>query len=125
MATLTPTLSLTSADATGDALSLSVSVTGGLATTIPAINTAQISIGTASATNILTTAQAAHTYVYLKNTDSTNYVSVKTDGGNVFARLRAGEFMFFPLELSIGLELQANTGSCIVEYGYWTSDATS
>ena len=123
MATLTPTLGLASSDATGDALSLSVTDT--LTTTIPAVNTAQISIGTASATNILTTAQAAHTYVYLKNTDDTNYVSVKTDGGTVFARLRAGEFMYFPLELSIGLELQANTGSCIVEYGYWTSDATS
>ena len=123
MATLTPTLALASTDATGDALSLTA--TKDLTTTIPAINTAQISIGTASATNILTTAQATHTYVYLKNTDDTNYVSVKTDAGTVFSRLRAGEFMFFPLELSIGLELQANTGSCIVEYGYWTSGATS
>ena len=118
MATLTPTLTIASSDATGDGLSLTVNKD--LTTTIPAINTAQISIGTASATNILTTAQATHTYVYLQNTDDTNYVSVKTDGGNVFARLRAGEFMFFPHELSIGLELQANTGSCIVEYGYWT-----
>jgi hypothetical protein len=123
MATLTPTLTLSSSDATGDSLSLSVTDT--LTTTIPAINTAQISIGTASATNILTTAQAAHTYVYLKNMDDTNYVSVKIDAGTVFGRLRAGEFMFFPLELSLGLELQANTGSCVVEYGYWTSGATS
>ena len=123
MATLTPTLGLASSDATGDGLSLTVNKD--LTTTIPAINTAQISIGTASATNILTTAQATHTYVYLQNTDDTNYVSVKTDGGNVFARLRAGEFMFFPHELSIGLELQANTGSCIVEYGYWTSGSDS
>ena len=123
MATLTPTLTLVSADATGDSLSLSV--TGTLITNIPAINTAQISIGTASATNILTTSQAKHTYVYLKNMDDTNYVSIKTDAGTVFARLRAGEFMFFPLELSVGVELQANTGSCVVEYGYWTSGSDS
>ena len=119
MATLTPTLTLTSSDATGDSLSLSVTDT--LTTTIPAINTAQVSIATASATEILTTSQAVHTYVYLRNTDDTNYVSVKTAAGNTYARLKAGEFMFLPVELSIGIEVQANTASCIVEYGYWTN----
>ena len=119
MATLTPTLTLSSSDATGDSLSLSVTDT--LTTTIPAINTAQVSIAAGAATEILTTSQATHTYVYLKNTDDTNYVSVKTAAGNVYARLKAGEFMFLPVELSIGIEVQANTASCIVEYGYWTN----
>ena len=119
MATLTPTLTIVSSDATGDSLSLSVTDT--LTTTIPAVNTAQVSIASGSATEILTTSQAIHTYVYLKNTDDTNYVSVKTAAGTVYARLKAGEFMFLPVELSIGIEVQANTASCIVEYGYWTN----
>ena len=120
MATITPTLTISSSDATVDSLSLSVTDT--LSTTIPAINTARASIATGSATEILGTAQNIHTYVYLRNTDTTNFVSVKTAGGTTYARLKPGEFMFLPVELSIGIECQANTGACVVEYGYWTAD---
>ena len=51
--------------------------------------------------------------------DGTNFVVVKTAGAADFAKLRAGEFMFFPLKLAAGLEVQADTATCIVEYAYW------
>ena len=121
MGTLTAKLTLTSANATTDSLNLSV--TSNLTTQEPAINVARISISNSSATEILTTAQALRTYVYIKNTDGANYVKVLTAGGTTFGVLNPGEFMFFPLWPDTGFELQANTAPCIVEYGYWTKPA--
>ena len=121
MATLTPTLTLTSTDATSDALSITVTDT--LTTQEPSINVARISISQSSATEILTTAQALRTYVYIKNTDSTNFVKVSTAGGTTFGVLNPDEFMFFPLWPDTGFELQADTAACVVEYGYWTKPA--
>jgi len=118
MATLTAKLTLTSSDATSDALSLSVSDT--LTTTNPQINVARISCPHDSATQVLTTSQSAITYVYLKNTDTTNIITVKTDGAVSFSDLGPGEFMFFPLKGAVGVEVQANSAACIMEYGYWT-----
>ena len=119
MATLTTTLSLNTSDATSDALK--ITSTDSLSVGNPAVNIARISVGTASATNILTSAaQTSTTYVYLKNTDSTNFVDVKIDAGTDFATLDAGEFLIIPLAASAGLEVQADTADCIVEYGYWT-----
>ena len=117
MATLTPTLTLATTDATSDALSITVS--DSLTTSNPSVNIARASIATDAATNILTTSTAAITYVYLKNMDGTNIITVKTDGATAFSDLGPGEFMFFPLKGATGLEVQANTAACILEYGYW------
>ena len=65
MATLTAKLTLTSNNATSDALNLTATDT--LTTTNPQINVARISAPHDSVTTLLTTDQAAHTYVYLKN----------------------------------------------------------
>ena len=121
MAILTAKLTLQSSNATSDALNLTV--TDSLVTQEPAINVARISISHSSATEILTTAQALRTYVYIKNTDSTNFVKVSTAAGVTFGVLNPGEFMFFPLWPDTGFELQADTAACIVEYGYWTKPA--
>ena len=118
MATLTAKLTLTSNNATSDALNLTATDT--LTTTNPQINVARISAPHDSVTTLLTTDQAAHTYVYLKNMDSTNLITVETDGSAAFATLGPGEFMFFPLKGTIGLEVQANAAACILEYAYWT-----
>ena len=121
MATLTPTLTLTSTDATSDALS--ITVTDSLTVTNPSINIARASILHTGETELLSaaahSAAAADVYFYVKNMDGTNFVDVKNAGGTVFAKLRAGEFMFFPLKLAAGLEVQADTATCIVEYAYW------
>ena len=60
------------------------------------------------------------TYVYIKNTDGTNFVKVLTAGGTAFGVLNPDEFMFFPLWPDTGFELQADTAACVVEYGYWS-----
>ena len=121
MATLTAKLTLTSSNATSDALNLTATDT--LTTQEPSINVARVSISQSSATEILTTAQALRTYVYIKNTDSTNFVKVSTAGGTTFGVLNPSEFLFFPLWPDTGFELQADTAACIVEYGYWTKPA--
>jgi len=120
MATLTPTLTLVSADATGDSLSLSV--TGPLSITTPAISSATISAATAG-TVLIASSVSADTYVYLKNTDNTNFVSIGDGAGtpNNLGKLKAKEFAFFPLKGSKGLTLTADTDACVVEYGYWTA----
>jgi hypothetical protein len=58
--------------------------------------------------------------MYLKNMDATNVITVKTDGAVAFLDLSPGEFAFLPLKGAVGMEVQANTAACILEYGYWT-----
>ena len=118
MATLKPTLTLTNADSTADALNISVTDT--LTVSEPAVNIARASIATSAATSILTTANSAITYVYLKNIDTTNIITVKNDNNDNFLDLGPGEFSFFPVKGAIGLKAQANTAACVLEYGYWS-----
>ena len=106
MATLSTALTITSTTTSTDALSITVS--DSLTTGNPSVNIARASIGTSAVTNILTTDTSAISYVYLKNMDGTNIITVKTDGGTAF-----------PLKGATGLEVQANTAACILEYGYW------
>ena len=118
MATLTPTLTLTSTDATSDALS--ITVTDSLTVTAPSINLARISlVGDAAATAILTD-NATTTYVYLKNTDGTNHIKYFNDTDDGFGILWPGEFAFFAVIDAEGLKVSANNAACVLEYAYWT-----
>ena len=120
MATLSTSLTITSSDASTDSLSIAVSDT--LTIGNPVITSGRVSVATGSATVLLAAAdQATDTYFFIKNIDGTNYIEVKTDGAVVFSRLRAGEFLFANIKESTGIEIQANTAACIVEYGYWTN----
>jgi len=118
MATLTATLALTSTDATSESLGLTV--TDALSTTDPAISIARQSVDTTGQFDILTTSKADITYVYVKNIDTTNTITLKTDGGVAHMDLSPGEFAFFPVKGAVGLEATANTAPCVLEYGYWT-----
>ena len=118
MATLTPTLTLTSTDATSDALS--ITVTDSLTVTNPSVNLARISVATTSAEVLIASSVSTTSYVYLKNTDSTNIIVVKNDAGNNISDLGPGEFAWFPLKGATGLECTAITAACVLEYGYWT-----
>jgi len=119
MATLTPTLTLTSTDATSD--SLSISVTDSLTTANPAVNVARQSVATSGQFNILTSADnTSITYVYVKNCDTTNVVTLKTDGGVAFMDLSPEEFCYLPIKGAVGLEATANTSACVIEYAYFT-----
>ena len=118
MATLTAKLTLTSANATTDALNAIVEKN--LTTTNPAINIARASVLHTGETVLIASSVGAVNYVYLKNIDTTNFINIKTDAGVLVMKLAPEEFAFFPLNGSVGVEAQADTATCILEYGYWT-----
>ena len=118
MATLTPTLTLSSSDATADALSITVTDT--LTTTNPAVNIARASVLHTGETVLIASSVSAVNYVYLKNIDTTNFINIKTDAGVTIMKLSAGEFAFFPLNGSTGIEAQADTATCVLEYAYFS-----
>tara|TARA_R100001082_G_C4344050_1_gene151463 strand:- start:869 stop:1231 length:363 start_codon:yes stop_codon:yes gene_type:complete len=118
MATLTPTLTLTSTDATADPLS--ITVTHSLTTTNPAVNIARAAVLHTGETVLIASSVGAVNYVYLKNIDTSNFITVKTDAAAVVMKLSPGEFAFLPLNGSVGLEAQADTATCVLEYAYWT-----
>ena len=118
MATLTSTLQLVSSDVSSDPLS--INQTKALTVTNPFVDIARQSVATTGQFNILTTANSSITYVYLKNADATNIITIKDDAGNSHMDLGPGEMAFFPVKGAVGLEATANTASCVLEYGFWT-----
>jgi hypothetical protein len=127
MATLTPTLSLTSTDATADQLAFSV--TDNLSITTPHIGLAKLSVSTTGANNIIQPATDGQTYyVYVKHTgvdasgsSVTTTMNIELTGDVVIGKLAAGEFMWMPVGgHSLGVQLQASSGTIIAEYAYFT-----
>ena len=118
MATLTPTLTLTSSDAPSVILSLSVTDT--LTVTAPSIGISKITITTADNQELVdeATGSAIH-YFYAKNTDTSNFVVLQTTASVQYARLSPGEFCFFPINAAAGLEARADTASCVLEYAFF------
>jgi hypothetical protein len=117
MATLTAKLTLTSNNATSDALNLSVSKTAVVGEPIVAIS--RQTITTADNQELVDEGTSGVFYFYAKNTDSTNFVVLQTTASVQYARLNPGEFAFFPINDGAGLEARADTASCILEYAYW------
>ena len=117
MATLTAKLTLTSSDATTDALNLSVSDT--LTTTTPSVGLSRLAITTADNQELVDEATSGIFYFYFKNLDATNFVILQTTGSVQYARVGPGEFAFFAVNDGNGLEARADTASCNVEYAYW------
>ena len=127
MATLTPTLSLTSTDITSDLLSFSV--TDSLSVTAPQIGLAKTSVSTTGANNIIQPATDGQTYyVYVKHTGVdasgtavTTTLNIELTGDVIIGKLAAGEFMWMPVGgHSLGVQLQASSGTIIAEYAYFT-----
>tara|TARA_R100000234_G_scaffold106523_1_gene77168 strand:- start:150 stop:539 length:390 start_codon:yes stop_codon:yes gene_type:complete len=127
MATLIPTLTLASTDATTDLLSFSV--TDSLSITAPHIGLAKTAVTTVGANNIIQPATDGQTYyVYVKHTgvdasgsDITTTLNIELTGDVVFGKLAAGEFAFLPVGgHSLGVQLQASSGTIVAEYAYFT-----
>ena len=127
MATLTPTLSLTSTEITSDLLSFSV--TDSLSVTAPHIGLAKTSVSTTGANNIIQPATDGQTYyVYVKHTGVdasgtavTTTLNIELTGDVIIGKLAAGEFMWMPVGgHSLGVQLQASSGIIIAEYAYFT-----
>ena len=128
MATLTPTLTLTSSDISSDSLSLSV--TDSLTTVSPIVNISTITATTTGGDNIIVPNLDSPRYVYLKHTglnsagssSGTDKVVVETADGTQILELKIGEFAFFPFYAGGAgkLQLQTSANTVQVEYAYFT-----
>ena len=128
MATLKPTLSLSSTDASSDALSFSV--TDSLTVGLPSKGISRVNAGTAGGDTIIKPAATATAYMYIKHTGTTdgstattNTVDVEDTDDVAFAQLSAGEFMFLPYSkagANKGVQLQTSAGTVQVEYAFFT-----
>ena len=133
MATLIPTLSLTSSDATSDQLDFSVIDT--LTIKAPSSSLSQVVVDTTGANNIIVAANDnKQTWVFIRHTGTTDgsttttaHCDVELTGDVAVGTLKPGEFCFFPFcgnGSSVGVQLQAVGSSVQMEYAYW-SDSTA
>ena len=60
-------------------------------------------------------------YVYIKNTDITNFLVLKNDAGQVWGRLLPGEFSIISVAQVAGFEVQADTGAIVIDYALFVS----
>ena len=129
MATLTPTLTLTSAagDITSDALAISVSDT--LTVTSPVVSLSKVTVTTTGADTVIVPSLDARRYFFLRHTgvdgsgsSVTTDIKVEEGDENWFARLAPGEWMFLPLNRDGAqiIQLETTGGTIQAEYAYWT-----
>ena len=127
MATITPTLTITSTDASADE-TLSLSVTDSLTTGQVFKRISRAIVSTTGANNIIQPATDGQTYyVYVKHTGTsdgstavTTTLNVELTGDTPFAKLAASEFCFVPVGgHSSGVQLQSSSGNIVAEYAYW------
>jgi len=127
MATLTPTLTLTSTDVSSDELSFTVTDT--LTVTSPAVGMSKVTVTTTGGDTVVVPNVDARRYFYLKHTgvDSsgsavTTDIKVEEGDDNWFARLAPGEWMFVPLNAEPNqlIQLETTGGTIVAEYAYWT-----
>tara|TARA_A100001201_G_scaffold140172_1_gene132975 strand:+ start:874 stop:1236 length:363 start_codon:yes stop_codon:yes gene_type:complete len=117
MATVKTQLTLVSSTSTSATVNLEVSDT--LDTTNPVAGVSRATVSHTTETVLIAASTDGTLYTYLRNMDPTNIVDVKTDGAVTFAKLGPHEAMWLPINGGAGLELQANTAACVVEYAYW------
>ena len=128
MATLTPTLTLSSGDATSD--SLSFTVTDSLTVKHPQVGLSKIEVPAGSG-NKATIAPSldARRFIFVKHTgvDTSGSsvlteIYVETSDGAWFSKLAPGEWMFLPINANGAqvIQLRATSGTIVAEYAYWT-----
>jgi|TARA_B100000035_G_C20915416_1_gene515996 hypothetical protein len=127
MATLTPTLTLTSSDATSDT-GFTFTVTDELTLGQDFKGLSRKAITNVGANNIIQPDTSGSTYyLYVKHTGTTDGSSATTENlgieltGDVpFAVLAPGEFCFVPIGGgSFGIQLQAAAGTIVAEFAYF------
>ena len=112
MATLIPILTLTSTDATSDALSFTV--TDSLTITNKVITPSRVITSTGDLT-LFASGSYSRSYVYLKNMDET--IAMDIDFGSTASfNIRPGEFAWFPWHASQNIVVAADSGTPILEY---------
>ena len=130
MATLTPTLTLTSTDATTDQLAFSV--TDSLSITAPLQGLSKtVATATGGDNIVVPLTGGTITYFYCRHTGTTDgtttttqLVDVEETGDAAFARLGPGEWLFLPFchhAGNVGIQFQvAHASSVQMEYAFWT-----
>ena len=130
MASLTTTLSLSSAagQVSSDALSFSVSDTASV--TAPTINISKITATTTANESIILPSKDVTRYVYIKHlglnsaggSSGADQIKVETADGTEIMRISKDEFAFFPHHAGgAGLiQLEATANTVQVEYAYFT-----
>ena len=112
MATLIPTLTLSSTDTSSDLLSFTV--TDSLTISNKVIAPSRIATSTGDLT-LFASASYSRSYVYLKNMDDT--IAMDVDFGSTASfNIRPGEFAFFPWHASQNIVVAADSGTPILEY---------
>ena len=128
MATLKPTISLVSTDATSD--SLSFSVTDSLTVGPPAVGLSKVSIEASSGSDTTFVASSAgNKYVFIRHTgfqgdgSTSTTAEVVVDFGTTDSiRLGKEEFAFFPAKASTAITgIASGLSTILVEYAYWTA----
>ena len=133
MATLTPTLTLTSTDAFSHQ-NISISVRYCLSITAPYSDVSRFDTGDTNdvggGAGIMHPASGgSDVYFYVRHTGllasdgvtaTTNLVTLQDVANNTMLRLGAGEFAFFPLLANEGLKAVSATADVILEYAYFT-----
>ena len=129
MATLTPTLSLASSDATSDVLNMTV--TDSLTVTVPSAGLSKLNVTATGGNHIIVPAGTAVTYLFVRHTGTTDgstataqLVDIEDTADVAICRLAAGEWAFFPANkagASTGIQLQvAHASEVQCEFAYWT-----
>ena len=112
MATLTPTLTLTSTDATTDQLAFSVTDSLTIAQKVIAPSRVKTSTGDLT---LFASSSYSRSYVYLKNMDES--IAMDVDFGSTASfNIRPGEFAWFPWHASQNIVVAADSGTPVLEY---------
>tara|TARA_R110002167_G_scaffold278655_1_gene484504 strand:- start:24 stop:383 length:360 start_codon:yes stop_codon:yes gene_type:complete len=116
MATITPTLTITSTDVLSDNINLSLTTA---LTVVEPAKIARVSV-LSSAPTVLQAASTGTFYLYVKNIGTNSrFVDIRIADDSVFASLAVGEFCFIPMKVDVGIELLALVGTEVVEYAYF------
>jgi len=127
MATLTPTLTLTSSDATSDT-GFTFTVTDELTLGQDFKGLSRKAVTNVGANNIIQPTTDGQTYyLYVKHTGTsdgstavTTTLGIELTGDTVFGKLSAGEFCFIPIGgHSLGVQLEASSGTIVAEFAYF------
>tara|TARA_R100001463_G_scaffold21609_1_gene51821 strand:- start:147 stop:527 length:381 start_codon:yes stop_codon:yes gene_type:complete len=90
----------------------------------PAIQTKACTVETGADTAIVDPAAGEAAYVFVYNSDTSNYIKVKFDdgAGNALYAMRIGprESTWITVDSTIACSLKADTAPCKVEFGYFT-----
>tara|TARA_R100001369_G_scaffold80880_1_gene111519 strand:+ start:433 stop:828 length:396 start_codon:yes stop_codon:yes gene_type:complete len=129
MATLSPSLTLTSTDSSSDVLSFTVADT--LTVVAPSVGVSKINATATGNASIIVPATTSIVYLYVKHTGTTNgttataqLVDIEFTTDEAIARLGAGEFLFMPIShaaADVGVQLQVAHASVVqMEYAFFT-----